>query len=54
MLFFVENVVEFINEYGDIDEEFYDVAYEMLRVMGLGTISLFLWKMLKIFFEEQK
>lgn len=31
MLFFVENVVEFINEYGDIDEEFYDVAYEMLR-----------------------
>lgn len=30
MLFFVENVVEFINEYGDIDEEFYDVGYEML------------------------
>ena len=30
MLFFVENVVKFINEYGDIDEEFYDVGYEML------------------------
>jgi len=30
MLFFVENVVEFINEYGDIDEEFYDIGYEML------------------------
>ena len=24
MLFFVENVVEFVNEYGDIDEEFID------------------------------
>lgn len=30
MLFFVENVVEFVNEYGDIDEEFIDEGYEML------------------------
>ena len=30
MLFFVENVVEFVNEYGDIDEEFIDIGYEML------------------------
>ncbi len=31
MLFFVENVVEFVNEYGGIDEEFIDEGYEMLR-----------------------
>jgi hypothetical protein len=31
MLLFLENVIEFINEYGDIDEEFYDEGYEMLR-----------------------
>jgi hypothetical protein len=31
MLFFVENVVEFFNEYGDIDEEFIDEGYEILR-----------------------
>jgi len=30
MLFFVENVVEFVNEYGDIDEEFIDEGYEMM------------------------
>lgn len=30
MLFFVENVVEFVNEYGDIDEEFIDEGYKML------------------------
>ena len=30
MLLFVENVVEFVNEYGDIDEEFYDEGYEIL------------------------
>jgi len=30
MLFFVENVVEFVNEYGGIDEEFIDEGYEML------------------------
>jgi hypothetical protein len=27
---FVENVVEFVNEYGGIDEEFIDKGYEML------------------------
>ncbi|WP_440955251.1 hypothetical protein ACSAZK_17255 [Methanosarcina sp. Mfa9] len=31
MILFLENVVEFIKEYGDIDEEFYDAGYEMLR-----------------------
>jgi hypothetical protein len=30
MLFFVENVVEFVKEYGSIDEEFLDEGYEML------------------------
>jgi hypothetical protein len=31
MLFFVESVVEFVNEYGGIDEEFIDEGYELLR-----------------------
>ena len=31
MLFFVENVVEFFNEFGDIDEGFIDEGYEILR-----------------------
>jgi hypothetical protein len=30
MLFFMENVVEFIKEYGGINEEFLDEGYEML------------------------
>ncbi len=30
-LFFVENVVEFVNEYGSIDEEFIDEGCDMLR-----------------------
>jgi hypothetical protein len=31
MLTYVENGVEYTNEYGDIDEEFYDKIYEMLE-----------------------
>jgi hypothetical protein len=31
MLTYVENGVEFTNEYGDIDEKFYDKIYEMLE-----------------------
>jgi len=31
MLFFAENVVEFVNEYGGIEEEFIDEGCEMLR-----------------------
>lgn len=31
MLFYVENGVEFTNEYGDIDDEFYDKVTDMLE-----------------------
>lgn len=31
MLFYVENGVDFTNEYGDIDEEFYDKVVDMLE-----------------------
>ena len=31
MLFYVENGVDFTNEYGDIDEEFYDKIVDMLE-----------------------
>ena len=31
MLTYVENWVKYTNEYGDVDEEFYDKIYEMLE-----------------------
>ncbi|HII02602.1 TPA: hypothetical protein HA351_13475 [Methanosarcinaceae archaeon] len=56
MLLFVENVVEFVNEYGDIDEEFYDEGYEMLRKFcellktaeGQGFYPLFKERLFKL------
>jgi hypothetical protein len=46
MLFYVENGVEFTNEYGDIDEEFYDKVTDMLEKFCnlLKTPEGMIWK----------
>lgn len=56
MLTYVENGVEYTNEYGDIDEEFYDKIYEMLEQFcallktpeGKPLYTLFKERLLKV------